>query len=120
MSIESVRQRKVADRIKKLVSVVVDRKVKDPDKGFITITHVKISRDLQIASVYFTVLGDEKQKQKSLEALNRAKNFIRSEIAAQLKMRFIPELRFFVDDSLEYAQKIEKILEDIKKIENEK
>lgn len=111
----TVRQRKVADRIHGLVSNVLDRKIKDPDKGFVTITHVKMSGDLRIASIYFTVLGDEDEKERSLEALNRAKNFIRSEIAHELNMRFVPELRFFVDDTMEYARKIDELLKSIKK-----
>lgn len=119
MGTQSIRQRKVAERIQQLVSVVVDRKVKDPDTGFVTITHVRMSPDLRIASIYFTVLGDEEAERKSQEALNRAKNFIRNEIAPGLKMRFIPELRFFADDTMQYARRIEKILDDIKKEENE-
>ena len=120
MAGETVRQRKVADRIKELVSVIVDRKIQDPDKGFTTITHVRMSPDLRIASIYFTVLGEEEITQKTLEVLDRAKNYIRNEIAPEIKMRFVPELRFFVDDTMEYARKIDKILETIKKEENEK
>ncbi|RMF56511.1 MAG: 30S ribosome-binding factor RbfA [Calditrichaeota bacterium] len=119
MANETIRQRKVADQIKELVSSIIDQKIKDPNKGFITITHAKISKDLRIASLYFTVLGDDQQKQKSLEVLNRAKNFIRNEIRPHLKLRFIPELRFFIDDTMEYAQKIEKLLDDIKKQEKQ-
>ncbi|RMG68167.1 MAG: 30S ribosome-binding factor RbfA [Calditrichaeota bacterium] len=117
---ESIRQRKIADQIKKLVSLIVDQKIKDPNKGFITVTHVKMSGDLRIASIYFSVLGDKEQAQKSLQVLNRAKNFIRSEMAPHLKLRFIPELRFFIDDTLEYANHIEQLLAKIKKQENEK
>ncbi len=116
---ESIRQRKIADQMKKLVSLIVDQKIKDPNKGFITITHVKMSGDLRIASIYFSVFGNKEQAQKSLEVLNRAKHFIRSEIAPHLKLRFIPELRFFIDDTLEYANHIEQLLAKIKKQENE-
>lgn len=114
MARESVRQRKVADKIQQVVSVIVDREISDPDKGFVTITHVKISPDLSIASIYFTVLGDEEQKAKSLATLNRAKRFIRSELAPRLKLRNVPELRFFPDDTLEYARKIEDLLQKVK------
>ena len=78
-----------------------------------------MSPDLRIASIYFTVLGDEDATQKTLEALDRAKNYIRNAIAPDVKLRFVPELRFFLDDTMEYARKIEKILETIKKEENE-
>ncbi len=119
MAVETIRQKKLADQIKKLVSVIVDRKIKDPNKGFITITHVKISGDLRIASVYFTALGDREAAEKSLVVLNRAKNFIRNEMAPHLKVRFIPELRFFIDDTFEYAQRIENLLKQIKKDRDE-
>lgn len=119
MASESIRQRKVGDRIRELVSVTIDRKLKDPDKGFITVTHVKMSKDLRIAYVYFTVLGQASQAQLALEVLNRAKNFIRNEIGHELKMRFVPELRFFEDDTMAYARKIDQMLESIKKSDNE-
>ncbi|MEL6822464.1 MAG: 30S ribosome-binding factor RbfA [Calditrichota bacterium] len=119
MAKESVRQRKVADRVREAVSIVIDRKIKDPDKGFVTVTKVKMSRDLSIASIYFTVLGDEKALEKSLAALNRAKNFIRHEIAQDLNLRVVPDLRFFEDDTMSYSRKIDELLESIKKDEPE-
>jgi len=115
--VETIRQKKIADQIKKLVSVIIDRELKDPDKGFITITHVKMSGDLRIAFIYFTDLGGKEAAERSLQALNRAKNFIRNAIAPHLKLRFIPELRFFIDDTFEYAQRIEELLKQIKKDE---
>lgn len=116
---QSVRQRKVAERIQQLVSTIIDRKLKDPDAGFITVTHVRMSPDLRIASVYVTVLGNPEAAQRSLSALDRAKHFIRNEIAPTLRMRFIPELRFFIDDTMEYARKIDQLLGEIKKTDHE-
>lgn len=116
---QSVRQRKVAERIQQLVSTVIDRKLKDPEAGFITVTHVRMSPDLRIASVYVTVLGNPEAEQRSLAALDRAKHFIRNEIAPTLRMRFIPELRFFIDDTMEYARKIDELLGEIKKTDHE-
>ncbi len=120
MQFESVRQRKLADLIKKNVSLIIDRKLKDPRKGFITITQAKISRDLRIVSLYYTVLGNEEQRKASQQALESAKNFIRAELAPQLKLRYIPELRFFYDDSLDYSEHIEKLLKKIKQNKEEK
>jgi len=114
MKVETLRQRKLADQIKKYVSQIIDRKLKDPRKGFITVTHVRMSGDLRIAFVYYTTLGDENQKEQSQKALESAKNFIRNEMAPHLKIRYIPELRFFYDDSLDYSQHIEDILKQIK------
>ncbi|GAB4371221.1 MAG: 30S ribosome-binding factor RbfA [Calditrichia bacterium] len=113
MQSETIRQRKLAYQIQALISQIIDRKLKDPRKGFITVTHVKISRDLKIASVYYTVLGDKAKRSQSQEALDSAKNFIRSEMAPHLKMRFIPELRFFYDDVMDYADHIDSLIKKI-------
>ncbi|MBN2364813.1 MAG: 30S ribosome-binding factor RbfA [Calditrichaeota bacterium] len=113
MKTESIRQRKIADEIKKKVSQIIDRKLKDPRKGFITITNVKISGDMRIASIYYSSLGDEEQRKDSKKALESAQNFIRSELAPYLKMRFVPELRFFYDDTLDYSQHIEDLIRQI-------
>jgi ribosome-binding factor A len=69
MKRETIRQRKLADLIKKEVSTTLEYKLKDPRKGFITITQVKVSGDLRIAFVYYTVLGEEDQRKRSAEAL---------------------------------------------------
>ncbi len=116
MKKETIRQRKLADQIKKHVSQIIDRKIKDPRKGFVTVTHVRMSGDLRIASIYYTVLGDEEQKEQSNKALESAANFIKNELAPHLKVRFIPELRFFYDDSLDYSEHINDLL---KKIHND-
>lgn len=113
MHTESIRQRKLADQIKSLVSVIIDRKLKDPRKGFVTVTHVKVSGDLRIASIYFTTLGDKEAREKSMEALKSATNFIRSELAPHLKIRFIPELRFFYDETADYAEHIDSLIRKI-------
>ncbi len=114
MHTESIRQRKIADQVKTLISQIIDRKLKDPRKGFVTITHVRMSGDLRIASIYYTVMGDDAQKELTAQALNRAKNFIRSELAPHLKLRFIPELRFFYDDTLDYSEHIEQLIQKVK------
>lgn len=109
----TIRQRKLADQIKKLISIIVDRKIKDPEKGLITITHVKMSGDLRIASVYFTAYGDTTATETAQRVLNRAGSFIRSEVSANLSLRYVPELRFFLDDTFVQAEKIEKLLNEI-------
>ncbi len=116
---ETVRQRKIGDQIKRQVSQILALKVKDPRKGMVTITHVKMSGDLRIASVYYTVMGGEKEKEQAHQMLESAKNFIRSEMAPHLKLRFIPELRFFYDDTLDYSMHIEELLKKIKQEKTE-
>lgn len=120
MKMENIRQKKLADQIKKQVSQIINHKLKDPRKGFITITGVKISRDLRIASIYFTTLGEKEQRERSRETLDRGKNFIRSELALNLKLRFTPELRFFYDESLEYSEHIENLLKKIHSQDSDK
>lgn len=101
---------KFAGLIKKEVSYIINLRLKNPDKGFITINSVKVSPDLKIATLYYTVLGDEEQKEKSAQVLKKSTGFIRNELKGNIKARFLPELRFFYDDTLEQAQKINTIL----------
>lgn len=115
MHTETIRQRKLADQILHQVSLIIDRKLKDPRKGFVTVTRVKVSGDLRIANIYYTTLGNQEQRQRSQTTLDHARNFIRSEMAPQLSLRFIPELRFFYDESGDYSQHIESLLQKIKK-----
>ena len=104
---------KFAGLIKKEVSYIINQKVKNPEKGFITINSVKVSPDLKIATLYYTVLGDDEQKEKSDQVLKKSSGFIRNELKGYIKARFLPELRFFYDDTLEQAQKINTLLNKI-------
>ena len=110
---ENRRLIKYAGNIKKAVSSIIDIKVKDPEKGFVTITSVKISPDLKVASIYYTVLGDDQQKAKTKKALDRSNGFIRNELKPSIKSRWLPELRFFYDDTLEQAEKINNLISKI-------
>jgi ribosome-binding factor A len=89
-------------------------KVKDPRLGFVTVTGAKITEDLKIATVYISVLKEE-EKETTLEMLNAAKGFIRAELAKRIRMKFIPSLTFRIDESLEYGDRIERLLKEIKK-----
>lgn len=104
------RRVKYAGLIKKEVSFIIDQKLKNPEKGFVTVNSVKVSPDLKIATIYFTVLGDEEQVAKSSQVLKKSARYIRNELKGSIKSRFLPELRFFYDDTLEVAQKINILL----------
>ena len=104
---------KYAGNLKKEISYIIDRKVNNPDKGFVTINTVRVSPDLKIASIYYTVLGDEAQKEKSKKALERSKGFIRNELKPSIKSFWLPELRFFYDDTIEHAHKINSLINKI-------
>ncbi len=112
---DSRRIKKYADSIKRAVSEILEFKVTDPRKGFITVTKVKMSPDLRLASVYYTVMGGDEQKEKTALALKNSKSFIKNELKPAVASRWLPDLRFFYDDTLENALRIEMLL---KKIEN--
>lgn len=96
--------------IQRELSQIIQVEVRDPKIGFCTITAVDTTTDLSIAKVYVTFLGKER---KGMEALNRSKGFIRSLLAKRLTIRKVPELIFVNDTSLEYGNKIEKIIDDL-------
>ena len=111
--LDSRRSRKVADQIKNEISWILQQKFTDPQRGMITVTKVKISRDLKHATVYFSVLGQNIDVKVSEKALKNAVPFLRRELGQRVKMKFVPELRFFYDDSLEYAGHIAELLNKI-------
>ncbi|MCB0282410.1 MAG: 30S ribosome-binding factor RbfA [Calditrichae bacterium] len=104
---------KFAGNLKKEISSIIELKVKDPEKGFLTINAVRVSPDLKIANVYYTVLGDEEQRSKSQKVLERSSGFIRNELKPSIKSRWLPELRFFYDDSVDHAAKIDSLIRKI-------
>ena len=111
----SIKIERLANVLSKEISNILLLEIKDKDIKFVTITHVDLSSDLSYAKVYCTVLDDDK-KDLILKDLNNAKGFIRSElIKRKIEMRKIPELTFIYDESIEYGNKIEKIIEEIHK-----
>ena len=111
----SIKTQRLSNVLLKEISNIIMMEIKDEDIKFITITHVDLSSDLSYAKVYFTCLNDE-IKDKCTHDLNGAKGFIRGElIKRKIEMRKIPELTFIYDDSIEYGNKIEKIIEEIHK-----
>jgi len=108
------RSQRVSDLIREEIADIIMDKVKDPRLGFVTVTGAKITEDLKIATVYISILKEE-EKETTLEMLNSAKGFIRSELAKRVRMKFIPSLTFRIDESLERGVRIEKLLREIKK-----
>lgn len=96
------------------ISKIIKEEIKDPDISFVTITSCNISSDLSYAKVYFTCLNDER-KEEILKSLNKASGFIRKELCDRVEIRKMPEISFVYDNSIEYGNKIEHILEEIKK-----
>ncbi|MCJ8006308.1 30S ribosome-binding factor RbfA [Lederbergia wuyishanensis] len=110
----SLRANRVGEQMKKELGEIISRKIKDPRVGFVTITDVHVTGDLQQATVYISVLGDEEQKENTLKGLDKAKGFIRSEIGQRIRLRKTPEISFEFDESIGYGNRIESILKQIK------
>ncbi len=106
----SPRVRKIADRIQVIVAEMLERRIKDPRLGFVTITDVRLTGDSQQASVFYTVLGEESSREESAAALESAKGLIRSEVAKQLGMRHAPSLEFIPDALPENARHLDDVL----------
>ncbi len=112
-----LRPQQIEDQLQFMLSTLIQRELRDPDLGFLTLTAVRITGDRSIARVYYTVLGDDAQLDRSRKALGRAAGFLRTHLAKHLKMRRVPELQFFPDATLEEGNKIEAIFQKIKEEE---
>jgi ribosome-binding factor A len=108
------RPQRVGDQIRAELGDLLTRHVKDPGIGFVTVTWVKVSADLQAARVYYTSLGDDRARRDTARALQRALPFLRHEIAGRLRLRRAPELTFTYDESIERGERIEQLLEEIR------
>ena len=106
----SPRVRKIADRIHVIVAEMLERRVKDPRLGFVTVTDVRVTGDSQHATVFYTVLGEDDSMESTAAALESAKGLIRSEVGKQLGMRLTPTLEFIHDALPESARALDDIL----------
>lgn len=107
------RSEKVAEAIHELISELIIKGLKDPRIGFVTITGVKLTDDLHLATIFYTVIGSEEEKRATEQGLNSAKGFIRKEMGKSLHMRYLPDLVFRYDESVEYGSRIETILKEL-------
>jgi len=109
----SRRQRKVAELLHQELSQLLQYQTHDPRLGFVTVTGVEVTPDLRSARVYVTVLGDDVEEDNTLAGLANAAGYLRHELGRSLSLRYIPDLTFKLDTSLEYGLHIEKLLNDI-------
>lgn len=107
---ETERTRRVAERIQQIVARMLESRIKDPRLGFVTITEVRVTGDLQNATVYYTVLGDEREVEASAAALASARGLIRSEVGKQLGLRLTPTLTFTHDELPESQAQLDEAL----------
>jgi ribosome-binding factor A len=111
------RQIQVAEEIQQIISVLLQRELKDPRLGFVSITQVDVTQDLKYARVHVSVMGTEEEKQKTMDALASGRGFIRREIASRMTIRQVPELQFKLDRGMEYSDRINRLLNEIKEAE---
>ena len=108
--VDEARARRVADRIKTVAAANLESIVKDPDLGFVTLTDVRVTGDLQHASIFYTVLGDETQHETTARLLEKHKGKLRSFVGGQLGIRLTPSLEFIADSVPENAAHVEDLL----------
>ena len=111
---------RVADQIRGELATLLARDVHDPGIGFVTLTRVAVSPDLQVARIFYTVLGDEKARKNSERALDRAVPFLRRQIGMRLRLKRVPELRFQYDEATAGADRIEQIIHEIHERDRER
>ncbi|KAB2954351.1 30S ribosome-binding factor RbfA [Heliorestis acidaminivorans] len=113
------RAARVAEEIKRELARLIRDEMKDPRLGFVSITDVEVSKDIRHAKVYVSVLGDEEVRKATLTALKQATGYLRSELSNNIRVRFMPELAFQFDDSIEKGSRINELLSQAKRNEQE-
>ncbi len=111
----SQRSNQVAEELRKIVSMILLEDLDDPRIGFITITRIELTADLRFARIFYSVLGDDAQKESTREALEEKRGFIRKLVVERINMKYAMEFKFEVDKSIEHSFHIEDILKKIKK-----
>lgn len=109
------RSDRVAGLIMQETADLLRRQVSDPRLAMATITGVKMSRDLRIARIYFSISGGPAARQSAIEGFSQARGFLKRELAQRLELRYMPDLKFFYDESIDYGARIEQLLKDVKK-----
>lgn len=110
---EFKRTDRVGDQLQKELAVLIQREVKDPRLGMVTVSGVTVSRDFGYADVYVTLLGEDSPERvkENLKVLRQAGGFLRSQIARRIKLRHVPELRFHYDESVVRGQRLSSLIE---------
>jgi ribosome-binding factor A len=110
---EGKRSERVADLVQREVSEMLLKTVKDPRIGFVTITKVTVSDDCRLAKVYFSVMGTPAERERSMEGLTHAKGYVRKELGRRLKLRYVPDVQFQFDPSIEYGIQLEEMIHQL-------
>ena len=109
------RPERVQEAIRQEVSKIIQHELKDPRIGFLTITAVEVTPDLRYARIFFTALGEMKDKMLALKGLKSAKGYIKGRLADEIKLRFMPEIEFKIDESWERGKHLDDIFTKLEK-----
>lgn len=104
---------RVSGQVKKLLSEILQRKTKDPRLNAATVTGVQLTRDLRIARIYFATTGGEKSRDDALQGFQSARGYLKRTLAAELGLRYMPDLKFYYDESFDYGDHIDRLLKSI-------
>jgi ribosome-binding factor A len=115
----SIRTERVASLIKQEIAGILIKDFNEPGLGFTTVTEVSVSGDLRIAKVYFSVFGDEKLKERTMATLEAEKGRMRGIIGSRMRLRFVPELQFFLDGTMDRVDRINQLINKIHKDQGE-
>lgn len=107
------RRFRLQDLLREEISAIIQQEMKDPGIGFITILEVKLTEDLKYGKVSYSVYGSEEEKRKTVEALRRAKGYIKHVLGTRVKLKYMPELSFVLDSGQEKLEKIEELLKKV-------
>ncbi len=107
------RSDRVGGLIQKTLSQILQKKIKDPRLETIMISAVRMTPDLKLARIYFTVFGSGTSKESAYEGLKKARGFVKRSLAQRLNLRYMPELEFFYDESFDYGERIDRLLSTI-------
>ena len=110
---QGARPDRVGEQIRQELSEVLAREVHDPGIGLVTLTRVAVSKDLQVARVYYTQIGDDRERRETARALERARPFLRRQLGQRIRLRRVPDVSFHFDASVENQERLERILLDL-------
>lgn len=109
----SMRIARLRELFKQETSAILQRQMKDPRIGFVSVTDVELSGDLRLAKIFVSVLGDAEAKVRTMEGLESAQGFIRTELARRIRLRHIPQVLFRLDESIERGARVERLLREV-------
>jgi ribosome-binding factor A len=115
----SVRLARLRELFKQEISTILQREMKDPRIGFVSVTDVELSQDLRHAKVFVSILGDEGAKAKTMAALSSAQGFIRTELGRRIRLRYIPQVHIKLDESIERGVRVQHLLRRVAEAKGE-